>query len=66
MHYAIESKYFPLCEDLVNYGADTNISDSGGKTALYLASELGSERLCNFLILRGAHVNGSDEDKAPI
>lgn len=40
LHYAIQNKNIPMIYDLVNRGADTNIENNEGETALNMAKKL--------------------------
>ncbi|PKP31029.1 MAG: hypothetical protein CVU00_13180 [Bacteroidetes bacterium HGW-Bacteroidetes-17] len=45
------------CEVLIKSGADVNLANTAGETALMLASEAGNVKLVNLLIKSGAKVN---------
>jgi len=45
------------CEILIKSGADVNLANTAGETALMLASEAGNVKLVNLLIKSGAKVN---------
>lgn len=45
------------CEVLIKSGADVNLANTAGETALMLASEAGNLKLVNLLIKSGAKVN---------
>ena len=46
-----------MIELLVQHGAETNLQDSGGHTALTLAAQEGRERVVDLLIQHGAEIN---------
>jgi hypothetical protein len=49
LHAAIEENNYPMIEFLVKNGADVNICDGGGDSALYFAALQGQETLIYFL-----------------
>ena len=54
---AVKSTNYSFCLTLLRNGADVNISNESGKTALYIAIERGNLRITELLIRYGADYN---------
>lgn len=49
-------------EELIKKGADVNVTDKDGSTALHWAAQEGDVHLCSVLLKAGADVNAGDRD----
>ncbi|XP_059146090.1 putative ankyrin repeat protein RF_0381 [Physella acuta] len=58
-----EYEYNDIAVILLDEGADVNLANREGKTALHLAAYHGSMKLVKLLIQRGAEINSVDENK---
>lgn len=56
LHHAACQGHLEVTELLVHYGADINAKDVDGNTALQLASNLGYEEICGYLLGLGSGV----------
>ena len=53
---------FELVKSLVDEGAELDITDDFGSTAVIVASEQGYDAIVEFLLGRGANINAMDSD----
>lgn len=61
--HAAEGGHYNLIKPLIENGADTNLKDSRGRTALMLASSNGHTRCIESLINGGANIHLQDPQK---
>lgn len=59
--FAIKLKRPYLCKLIINSGADLEIRDSNGKTAIFYSIEYNSVYIFNLLLKRGASVKVRDD-----
>ena len=50
-----------MIELLIEHGADVNVADEHGKTALIVAAENSNKEMLELLIKHGANINTADE-----
>ena len=63
---AMFDKRLDLVEELIKNGADVNIPNDRGETAIMYGVEMGSEKMTSLLINHGADVNWIDMDKESV
>ena len=57
LYIAARNGHYKVCELLLEYGADANITDENGSTPLHAASYHGHDDIINLLISYGADIN---------
>jgi ankyrin repeat protein len=60
LHYAVEKKNIAIVKFLIMNGADINICDKNGKTALHLAAKKNNIDIAKYLIAAGANIDARD------
>ena len=68
LHNAVEKGNLAIVQALINAGADVNLEDSYGRTAVTFAVELGhvAEAILHALIKAGAHANNCSTSCVPL
>ncbi len=61
VHYAVELNYRALLSALVKAGADLEVEDPYGRTALLLAADRGEAEVTGFLLRNGAEIDAADD-----
>ena len=46
LHYAVEKNAFETCSKLLDYGANPNLKDKRGLTALHYSAKFGFKQIC--------------------
>jgi ankyrin repeat protein len=64
LHNKVEENNIPEVLNIIEYGANINVTDCDGGTPLHLAAKYGHTQTAIALIERGADVNATDYDEA--
>lgn len=60
MHLAAKGGFFDICEQLLQYGADLDLTNTDERTPLHFAAMKGFTDICKFFVENGAILDPRD------